>query len=178
MRARRMHDESGFSLVELLVAMVLMGIVGVMLLGAVIQGNRSTARAQERSEAITDLQLVMERLSRELRAADPITLGQGAAVEMDIVRDGQTRHLRYALTGGALVETRGSGAAAPTTVLATQVTSFELDYLDITGQAISAPVAAADLGRIVRVQVHIERFIPAVGAPIEVETTVHLRNAS
>lgn len=66
-RPPRESDESGFSLVELLVVVLILGIVGAMTLTSLVQGMRTTDRIEARIQASTDLQRAAERIARDLR---------------------------------------------------------------------------------------------------------------
>ena len=57
-------------LVELLVAMVLSGVVGTIVLDDVVAGFRSQQRIQDRAEALARVRLAAESVSRQLRQAD------------------------------------------------------------------------------------------------------------
>lgn len=176
MSARR--DEGGFTLVEALVTMSITVMVGALVVTSLMQGSRSTLAAQDRSEGVAELQLALERLSRELRAADPLTVAEAGSVELVITRDGQTRQFAYAVTGRELVESRTVGAATTSTVLAQEVDALAFTFYDDDGDVIAAPVPAADLDDVHRVAIRMERFIPGSGEPIEVQTTVYLRNST
>jgi prepilin-type N-terminal cleavage/methylation domain-containing protein len=70
---RLRRDDSGLTLIELLVSMVLMGLVGTMVFTSVI----ATQRAAESSRQVNDLneeaRLVLNRMARELREARRVT---------------------------------------------------------------------------------------------------------
>ena len=67
------QDDSGLTLIELLVSMILMGLVGTIVFTSVL----ATQRASESSRQVNDLneeaRLVLNRMSRELREAKAIT---------------------------------------------------------------------------------------------------------
>lgn len=79
-------DESGFTLVELLVVMLILGVVGTITVAGVVQGMQTSAHAQDRAEALANSQTVVERVSRELRAADPLCAIKPGAVSLTIER--------------------------------------------------------------------------------------------
>ena len=70
---RLRRDDSGLTLIELLVSMILVSIIGSVVFAAVL----STQRATETSRLVNDLngeaRLVLNRMSRELREAQRIT---------------------------------------------------------------------------------------------------------
>ena len=63
------RDQSGVTLVELLVVIIIMGIVSTMILGTWFALSKAYANATESAEQRDDAQLAMERLTRELRDA-------------------------------------------------------------------------------------------------------------
>lgn len=146
MTARRTRDDAGFSLVELLVAVGLFGVVGSLLLGFAL----STARVTDDTRAMTtvseETRLAMERLTRELRQASeilhvqlPATTGDTTALtfwtdfngngaqDLDAT-DPEVLTYRWNPTTRRLTLTANdaSGAALTRPVLAAAVTQFTL----------------------------------------------------
>lgn len=62
-------DQSGVTLVELLVVIIIMGIVSTMILGTWFALSKAYANATESAEQRDHAQMAMERLTRELRDA-------------------------------------------------------------------------------------------------------------
>ena len=103
----RPRDERGFTLVELLVVLVLIGVVGGVVTSSVISGLLATDRADARISALSDLQRGIERVGRELRAADPLVFEVDLAdpdppkfseeVLAEVYRDGERIRFRYYL---------------------------------------------------------------------------------
>lgn len=71
---RPRDGEAGMTLVELLVAILILGIVGAMVLTSVVQATRTSADATTRTNALTDLERGIERIGREVRVADPLVI--------------------------------------------------------------------------------------------------------
>ena len=95
---RRLQDrsgkEDGFTLVELLVVVMLLSVIGGLVGTSLVTGMRVTSATQSRYDAIHDLQKGVDRLARELRAADPIWypapssgIPGEASAAMEIYRD-------------------------------------------------------------------------------------------
>lgn len=69
---RHPTQERGFSLIELLVVMVILGVIGGVVTSAIITAMNSARETTSRTQAIHELEVSLERIGRELRAADPI----------------------------------------------------------------------------------------------------------
>lgn len=94
--------QDGFTLIEALVVMVLVGVVGGYVTTSVIGSLQTSAQAQSRIQALADLQRGIERVGRELRVADPLCLVSGSeATELgaSVFRDGKRYVYEYYLNG-------------------------------------------------------------------------------
>lgn len=69
---RTSPDDDGFTLVEVLVAMVLFGVLSTVLLGFAISTARVTEGIRARADVTEESRLAVERMSRELRQASSI----------------------------------------------------------------------------------------------------------
>ena len=160
------NGERGFTLVELLVAMLLLSILGSVAAAGVIMTTRATRQGQNRNHAGDDLQKGIERISRELRVADPMRVAQPNDVVVDVYRGGKCLRIEWKLDG-ATVQQRtqtfnapngntqdNSNACAiytspPTPLSDTGYTSFLRDnangttplfsYFDHNGQPVTSP---------------------------------------
>jgi prepilin-type N-terminal cleavage/methylation domain-containing protein len=98
---RTPSTEGGFTLVELLVVVIILGVIGSIVTSSVISAFVSTRRGEQRVHALNDLQRGIERVGRELRAADPLVLEAGTdpaqEIGAEIVRGGQRVEYRYYL---------------------------------------------------------------------------------
>lgn len=71
---QRCRGEAGFTLVELLMVMVLIGIIAASTAMLVLQGTRAYGDLITRKEALHNPRLVLERVSREVRQASAVGL--------------------------------------------------------------------------------------------------------
>lgn len=179
------RDEAGMTLVELLVVIVVLGVVGTMVLSGIVTSMRTTARAQDRIDALTELEKGVERIARELRATCQIGAFGSDDVSVSVVRDGGVHRYRYVLgsvLGGgsqpdALYEVYSLRDPATGNFVAQSTRLFlgELEdstpfaYLDPNG----APAGVAT--DVSMVEITLRRHLPDQ-SPIEVRTSVHLRN--
>lgn len=142
MLSRFRNEDGGFTLVELLVAIVLLGIVGGVTTTGLVQSFRTSERAQNRIQAFNELQIGMERITRELRAADPVVSAGGNEILLDVRRGGACIRHRFQYTSGAVRGGRSttcSGAAIPMSSLIADVQNTAaqpvFSYLDERGVA-------------------------------------------
>ncbi|GAA0635540.1 hypothetical protein GCM10009547_44610 [Sporichthya brevicatena] len=144
-RLRESRDQ-GFTLVELLVAMVLTSVIGALLLGAALGARKVTDDARLNSELTADVRRAMERLVRELRQAGtllqvdlPATPTAPTAITFwaDFDNDGhqdfdaadpEVLTYRYTPATGQITLTvnDAGGHAVTTPILAENVTRFTL----------------------------------------------------
>lgn len=195
--------EEGFSLVELLVVIVILGIVGTVTLTGLVRGLQTGAMADERIEAFTDLQRAAERTTRDLRRAlwtdvssPTATIPDGCvALDLDhdelsvVVIEGPDRFLHtYALAAGTLTMTRetwnGSSFGNPVVqpVIAGLTNGSTADpifrYLDEDGVDLvveGGGVQDADKARVRKFGLRFETEGETSG-PVSVETVIGARN--
>jgi Tfp pilus assembly protein PilV len=179
---RRIRAEHGLSVTEVLIALGLALVIGTAALSALSQGTRAAQRSHNRITALAELQTTAQRIARELRAADPITVAEASEVEATIQRQGQIRTYRYRLVGSGsdrrIEEVRTVAGVTSTTVLARGFAAggMTVRYFDGAGTELSPPVTGGSLPLISTVRVTLTRFIPLNTAPITLETTVDVRN--
>ena len=179
MRAFR-RREDGVTLVELLVVMVVFGVVGGVVLSSTITALQNAAATNARIDALQELELAMQRVTRDLRAADPLELvtdEYDTALGASILRDGQRTSVRY-----RLVDVGDIQQMVREDTSQTLVTNLDNDgapvfeYLDRFGDEIpcSSDCDTALL-QAAQVQIRFVRVIPN-STPAIVETRVGVRN--
>ncbi|MGI8699191.1 MAG: PulJ/GspJ family protein [Mycobacteriales bacterium] len=150
MSARRLPQRSpdaGYTLVELLVAMVIMGMLGTAILAAVVTSASSARVTKTATDLNGEARLMLNRLARELREAqriEAVSAPDGASsltFDVDFNGDGTIESnntadpeiLTYcydAPTRNVYLATNGATCSASTAlpVLSGRVTSFTLQY--------------------------------------------------
>lgn len=109
---RHRAGEAGYTLVELLVVMVLVGIIAASTAMVVVQGTRAYADLISRKDALHHPRLVLERVAREVRQATALSLsagrlditttrptGCGSCDVVGIFRDAATNTVRIEVNG-------------------------------------------------------------------------------
>ena len=121
------REESGFTLVELLVAAGLMLVVVGAVLALLDSSSEVAARDQERTHAIREAQVGVHDMTKELRQAFSIVSSSPYSIEVHVLRGGVDRDVTYDCNGtsssgpplGQCVryEDTGSGPGAASTVV-------------------------------------------------------------
>ncbi|MFV0460067.1 MAG: type II secretion system protein J [Actinomycetales bacterium] len=79
---QRISDE-GFTLVELMVSIILMGVVGSMVLGAVVSAQRTLTHTDDENRGLMDAKVIMDRLGRDVRESRGVVCDKGLANPSD-----------------------------------------------------------------------------------------------
>lgn len=168
--------EDGFTAVELMVVIAIMGMVMAMVMSSVITTMQSQRRQLERLEALNEVKNSLHRVTRDLRGADPLVGPLEAdRIEMTVVRHGEERGVTVLLDGDVLELEEVSTAGAVTHTLATGLdpaaTMFR--YFDAAGAELVPPAAVAD---VVAVEIQLRRILPEA-TDIEFRDRIMVRNA-
>lgn len=142
---RRPQGDAGMTLIEVLVAMGLFGVLGSLLLGLALSTSRTTTDTRTLANVNEESRLAMERMTRELRQANAITAAQlppSATTALTFWTDfngngsqdlgaADPEVLTYrwnpATSRLTLTANDASGTAVTRPVLAANVSSFTLD---------------------------------------------------
>lgn len=179
-RSRFSGSARGFTVVELLVVMVLLGIVGSVVGSAIVGGFRSSRATTARTVALHELEVAMQRMTRDLRAADPLVLSEsgdyasqlGARIDRDGTRsvvsyeiqvDDGVQQLVRVDTGQTLVSLVDNGGEPV------------FRYLDAEGaEIVCSTDCASDYLGTNRLEIRLVREIPD-SEPVRAITSVGVR---
>jgi general secretion pathway protein J len=100
-----MKRAAGFTLMEMIVGLVLLGLMSIALFSAMRLGVQSWERAETKSQRVVDLRIVEGVLRREVGKAYPLRVG--LANENKIAFEGDSRGLRFLSTLPAHFTTGG-----------------------------------------------------------------------
>jgi Tfp pilus assembly protein PilV len=164
--ARLRAEESGFTLVELLVSSSLLVVILGAVLALLATTNKVQARDQERTHAVRDTQVGIYRMTRELRQAYSIVSSSGYTIRAHVWEQGVDHDVTFDCSGtssagppyGQCVRFEtGSSGQGPSTVV--------IDRLLNSSSSGKPPVfsfVANGSGRTTYATVHLET--PAKGA--------------
>ncbi len=96
MRNRWVRDDRGFSLPELLVVMVLVGVVAALAISAIAWANRSTTTQVRDANLWADMQDASTQLLRDVNDAQAITVAEPNQLTVQVVRDGKCMERAWA----------------------------------------------------------------------------------
>ncbi len=173
----------GFTLLEVLVAMAVGGLVMAGTLSLLLAGQGAYATGEAKAEAIQGARVGLERMATELRQAGYDPQGAGfAAIELaeaeritlldDLNENGAidpTRERVTYLLRGTVLRRDAGGGAQP---LAEGVQRLRLSYYDREDRPTTDPARVASVGIVLEVA----RSAPASLAPIVMGTRVRIRN--
>lgn len=174
---RRVDEEDGVSLVELLTAMAVSAVVLAFVSATVINALRSQERQRVQVAALAEAKIAFERVTRELRTADPLRLAEPERVRLDTgTGGGPLRTLTYQRVSDRLVST--DAATGEVTTLATDLAPdqppFSFHLFD--GSTVnSSPVV--DTRSVESITVRLRLEPEGATRPIDLENRVLLRNA-
>jgi type II secretory pathway pseudopilin PulG len=93
----RLKSETGVSLVELLVVMMIAAIVGAITTATIVNGLHQQRELSSRTYTLNDAKMTLERMTREIRAADPVLVAQPDQLRVEVRRNDATISYRYEL---------------------------------------------------------------------------------
>jgi len=181
--ARACSGERGFSLIELLVAMAMAGLVMAATVTLLLAGHAAHAVGTARAEATQSARVALERMGSELRHAgydpqgtrfEPILVAEPARVTLqrDLnengVIDPTRERITYLLRGTVLRRDAGGGAQP----LAEGVSGLQLTYYDRADVPTTDPAKVASVG----IRIEVARATVFTLPPIIMDTRVRFRN--
>ncbi len=186
------QDDAGLTLIELLVVMVLLTVIGGIVSTTMIGAMRSTRQHQNRVFAVQDLQTQLERISRDLRVADPIRAASANSITVDLYRGSTCVRRSWTLASGVLTASSTTysawSACGPFPATATPVSSVNstalrsvgngatplFSYSDGTGNVLATP----NVNSIGNVAITLVQTVPEGRAAPTFTTSVGIKNAT
>ena len=164
---RLSRDERGFTLVELMVTMLVMGIVAGAVTSVAVNAFKTTSTITNRRDVFSDGRIALDRMSKQLRQGESIAQASSTAstVTFDTYIDGVAKTVVWRVNGSAapfeLLESRDGGSNF-NTVVSSLGSNSVFTYTTHGG---------------VLDQVTIALTLVTDTTEVELTTDVHLRNA-
>ena len=102
-RCNGKRTDGGFSLTELLVVIVILGVVSLVVSAAIISSLRTSRVTEANVLGATEARIVLERTSLDIRTADPLRSADADSITLDTYRKGQCERRTYYLSGDELL---------------------------------------------------------------------------
>ena len=189
--AAHLADRRGMTLVEMMIAVSVFGIIMGVVMGFLIDSRESYTETRERAQTQQSMRAVLSLLTAEIRSAgcDPVgvgfdTFGQADAgllqARMDLNGDAdfvdndpdETVTYSFNAATGELSRNDGTGAQ----VIMRGLTGVVFTYFDENGAQIGgSPLTAVDRARVRSVQITLQGETDN-GEPVDYGTRVALRN--
>jgi len=173
----RPSAQNGFTLIEMVLSLVLLGIVAVTAGMLIYQATRSFEALVDQKEVTQQATLALERISRELRQMKCTPSGNACAPSASDVPVMTASELRFLnsnyegrglrLDGSTLKLRDGTGAGDPEYALATGVSSLAFEYLKADG---TPAASVADLWIIT-----VNMALASGQATLDIKASVHPR---
>lgn len=173
---RRMRGEDGVTLVELLTAMTLLAVVTAFAMGAVVSAFGASRRQTAQLAALNDAKVAFERVTRDIRAADPVHVAALDRIRLDVrPTDATASTVTYERVGNSLVAT--DAATANTRTLVDDLVAGQPLFLyHLTdGSAVTGQVAI-DPRTVLAVTVRLRTEPKDAGRVVDLQNRVAVRN--
>jgi prepilin-type N-terminal cleavage/methylation domain-containing protein len=176
------RQQCGFSLIEIIVALVLTGIVSSVIGLAVVQGVQGYLLAGENVEVSEKAGLALSRIDRELTMATEVDAGASDGSCIRYKRETESEHYRALGMDGDTLKLFASNSsdgdcpiAGSGSTLADQVDSFAVVYQADDGSNSTTPPAAIKDLYAIRVNLSLKHARDSSAVPFE-ETVVPRNN--
>ncbi len=174
---RRLGADGGFTLMELLTTMAISSVVVAFVTGTVIHALHAQDRQVDQVAALNDTKLAFERVTRDIRRADPLRVVALDRIRLDVLEAGGVRRtLTYQRSGDALAVT-DDATAQTRTLVADLVPGPPLFLYHLDDGTTATGDQPLDPRRVSSIVVHLKADPEGPATGVDLETRVLLRNA-
>ena len=175
----RLQGEGGFTVVELLVTMAILAVVMAFVTGTVVSALRTQRRQTAQVAALNDAKLAFERVTRDIRRADPLKAAAPDRIILDVRPDGSTvRTVTYERAAGADSLTATEAATGARTLVGDLVAGQPLFLFHLADGSTASGSSALDLRSVLSITVRLQVEPTGAGRVVDLTNRVLLRNAN
>jgi len=113
--ARRLRrpssDDAGYTLVEMLVVVIILGVVSAVVGAAIISSLRVQQVTESNVTSMAAARTAVERMSRDIRTANPLRTAQANLISFDMYFGTRCERRTYSVVGTSVVLSRAQFAA-------------------------------------------------------------------
>lgn len=152
-KSLRRDRRAGLTILEMLIVASLFGLFMTAMFDTVLTGLRVTHTAGDRERIRQELVAVLDRMTREIAAAENVDDADDNRFQFDTV---DVSNVEYDYASGALTHDDGDSSSR---IVLRNITAFDFDYWDNTNTQLSTPVpgASEDTIRMVQVSITVTR---------------------
>jgi prepilin-type N-terminal cleavage/methylation domain-containing protein len=134
---RAIGGQKGFTLVEIVMVIVILGVIGAFTFQFVAQGVQAFKKSSARKDLYDQGRLALERMVRELRDTKEVTGSAGSSITFKKAHPAQaadnTEEVKFQLNGTNLERVGDPSGTPATAVLASNVSSFTVTGVGVIG---------------------------------------------
>lgn len=149
--------KKGMTLVEIMVAMVILGIIGAALVAVFIGHVSISGPMQVRQIMVHDARAAYDVLTRELRHTCAIEYGVADSVQFRATAGGVSQRYKYAIRNGSLRREVGGGGMQE---VVPNATLLRFRYLMVDGTEVALPVTNANDEQVARIHTRLTVTLP------------------
>lgn len=134
---RAIGGQKGFTLIEIVMVIVILGVIGAFTFQFVAQGVLAFKKSSARKDLYDQGRLALERMVRELRDTKEVTGSAGSSITFKKAHPAQaadnTEEVKFELNGTNLERVGDPNGTPATAVLASNVSSFTVSGVGVIG---------------------------------------------
>lgn len=174
----RLRGEDGVTLVELLTAMAIAAVVLAFVTGTVVNALAAQRRQVRQIAALNNAKLTFERVTRDIRAADPLREAAPDRITLNLPQaDATVRTMTYERVGESLVA-RNAATADSRTLLDDLAPDQPLFLFHLADGSTTTGDSAVDARAVRSVTVRLRLDTGGPGRMVDLANRVVMRNAA
>jgi uncharacterized protein (TIGR02599 family) len=178
-RRDQRRGEDGFTVVELLVTTAILAVVMAFVTGTVVSALRTQRRQTAQVAALNDAKLAFERVTRDIRGADPLQEAAPDRISLAVRQEDSTvRTVSYERAAGAHSLTATGSATGARTLVGDLVPGQSLFLFHLADGSTASGSSPIDLRAVLSITVRLQVEPAAAGRVVDLTNRVVLRNAN